>query len=207
MSSSGAGVRPSAARSLLVTVGPSLLADGAAGWGLLSCAAAVARGRRPGLLARAATIGVAAYGTAGRAWLRNWGATPDEVRGPWPGDELVPQPSVAFTRAVTVDVPGYEAWRWVVQIGQGRGGLYSYDWLENLAGLEIHSVDRVVRELQRLEPGDAIPLSPGGREMLVERVEPPGRPGNSREPWRRRAGSPGRPHAGDLVVLRHSGRA
>src|ERR1051326_1535990 len=57
-------------------------------------------------------------------------------------------------------------------MGQGRGGLYSYDWLENLAGLDIHSADRVVPELQHLAVGDAVPLAPGEKSMVVARLDP-----------------------------------
>jgi hypothetical protein len=57
-------------------------------------------------------------------------------------------------------------------VGQGRGGLYSYDRLENLAGLEIHSVDRIIPELQHLEVGDTVSLSQGGNELSVAEIEP-----------------------------------
>jgi len=75
-----------------------------------------------------------------------------------PGDKLVPRPVVESTRAVTVRASTSEVWPWLVQMGAGRGGLYSYDWLENLAGLGIHSVDRIVPELQDLKEGDVLPL-------------------------------------------------
>ena len=54
-----------------------------------------------------------------------------------PGDELVPEPAEDTTLAVTVDAPAEEVWAWLVQIGQGRGGMYSHDRLENLVGLHI----------------------------------------------------------------------
>ena len=71
--------------------------------------------------------------------LRNWGATQQELEMTLPGDELIPEPADVITRGVTVRVPAWQAWRWLVQIGQDRGGLYSYDWLENVLGLRVHS--------------------------------------------------------------------
>jgi hypothetical protein len=94
----------------------------------------------------------------GRAWHLRWGATDEEARKRLPGDELVPRPVAEVTRALTINAPVKEIWPWMVQMGAGRGGLYSYDWLENLAGLGIHTVDRVVPELQDLKEGDVFPL-------------------------------------------------
>jgi len=91
---------------------------------------------------------------------------------PMPGDELVPRPVVESTRAVTVRAPTSEVWPWLVQMGAGRGGLYSYDWLENLAGLGIHSVDRIVPELQNLKEGDTLPLDARGVGPTVAVFEP-----------------------------------
>ena len=68
-----------------------------------------------------------------RGWYNRWGATPAEVSAPMPGDELVPQPKIASTRAITISVPPREVW--LAQIGQGRGGFYSYDALENAGQL------------------------------------------------------------------------
>ena len=68
-------------------------------------------------------------------------------------------------------------WPWLAQLGQGRGGLDSYDWLENALGLHIHSVDRVVPSLQLLAVGDVVRLVPEGTEpplrYTVARLEPP----------------------------------
>ncbi len=100
----------------------------------------------------------AAYVTVVRPWLLRWGATDEETVRPLPGDDLVARPRGTATRAVSIEAPVAEVWPWLVQLGQGRGGLYSYDWLENLIGCDIHSVDRIVPELQDLKPGDAIRL-------------------------------------------------
>ena len=47
-----------------------------------------------------------------------------------------------------------------MQLGQGRGGIYSYDWLENLADLDMLSTEEIVPELQDLEVGDLVRLAP-----------------------------------------------
>ena len=83
-----------------------------------------------------------------RARLRNWGATPEEVAGPLPGDDYLGADSTS-TRAIAVTAPSTEIWPWLVQLGQDRGGWYSYDWLEDLFGLDIHSTDEVHPEWQR----------------------------------------------------------
>ncbi|MDQ3864776.1 MAG: hypothetical protein M3317_15010 [Actinomycetota bacterium] len=95
-----------------------------------------------------------------RPWHLRWGATPEDVRKRLPGDELVPHPTVQSTRAVTIRAPAEEVWRWLVQLGQNRGGFYSYNLLENLAAADIHNVDRIVPELQHLKVGDFVPMAP-----------------------------------------------
>jgi len=82
--------------------------------------------------------GVLAVGMA-RARLRNWGATREEIDAAHPGDDLVAGPVTTTTYAVTVQAPAETVWSWLVQIGQDRGGMYSYEWLENLFGLDIHN--------------------------------------------------------------------
>jgi hypothetical protein len=67
-----------------------------------------------------------------RPWYLRWGATDDELRKTWPGDELVEHPGHC-TRAITIHASATSIWPWILQIGQDRGGFYSYTWLENLA--------------------------------------------------------------------------
>jgi len=108
----------------------------------------------------------------GLLWYRRWGATDDELERALPGDEILTQPIVDITRAVTIDAGAAAAWAWLVQMGQGRGGMFSYDWLENLAGLDIHTINRIMPELQELAVGDPIPLGPGLHNgMLVAAIE------------------------------------
>lgn len=79
-----------------------------------------------------------------------------------PGDELVDHPRYRSTRAIHINAASTQVWPWLVQMGQGRGGLYSYDWLENLFGLHMHSADTVEPALQGLAVGDLVRLVPEG---------------------------------------------
>jgi hypothetical protein len=67
-----------------------------------------------------------------RGWHLRWGATPDEERAGMAGDTLVPRAHFVATRAITIDAPPEEVWPWLVQVGFGRAGFYSYDLLDNL---------------------------------------------------------------------------
>lgn len=106
-----------------------------------------------------AAVGIAAGGAYAR-WLKphhdRWGASRDEVDAALPGDELLPEPADQLTRAISIDAPPAEVWPWLLQIGADRGGFYSYDWLENLFGLRIHSADHIVEEWQDLAVGDLV---------------------------------------------------
>lgn len=88
-----------------------------------------------------------------RSRYNRWGATPLEVAAAMPGDGVVPDPRLGYTRAVEVDAPPAAVWPWLVQIGHGRGGLYSFDALENLARCDLHSAATVMPEHQHLVPG------------------------------------------------------
>ena len=129
--------------------------------------------RTLGGLAALATAGAAAYVRFVLPWHARWGASDDEVGMPLPGDDIAPSPSMASTRAISIEAPPEAVWRWLVQIGQGRGGLFSYDWLENLVGSDIHTAYEIRPELQQLAPGDKIRLGPAGRPyFLVQSVQP-----------------------------------
>lgn len=95
-----------------------------------------------------------------RRWYNHWGATPDEQERSLPGDDLVPDPKLGYTRAVTIDASASDVWAWLVQFGQGKGGFYSFDALENVVGCRIHSVDRILPEHQSLARGDLIRSGP-----------------------------------------------
>ncbi|MCI0398907.1 MAG: hypothetical protein L0332_29510 [Chloroflexi bacterium] len=123
-----------------------------------------------GRIAMAGAAASATYLFTLRPWLLHWGATEEEGQMPLPGDHLVPQPRYISTRAITIQTPPVVVWPWLVQMGQGRAGLYSYDWLENLAGCDIHSADRIIPELQTLQVGDVVRLIPEGRGPLYFEV-------------------------------------
>ena len=91
-----------------------------------------------------------------RPRLLRWGATDEEATRSLPGDDLPSDPLAVSTRAVTVEAPPEDVWPWLRQLGQGRGGFYSYSWLENLAGAGIRNLDRIEPAYQELEVGDTI---------------------------------------------------
>jgi hypothetical protein len=133
----------------------------------------MAKNRNALLLAAgvAAGVGLALYHLLVRPWQLRWGATPPEVDGDRPGDNLVPSPMYETTRAVTIRASVAKVWPWLIQIGYQRGGFYSYDWLENLAGLEISSTGHVDPEIQRLDVGDSVLIAPE-TPLTVARLEP-----------------------------------
>jgi hypothetical protein len=103
---------------------------------------------------------LAACAVAVRRWQLGWGATGRESGEPLPGDDLIADPDLTATRAITISASAGQVWPWIAQLGQGRGGFYSYDLLENLVGCDIHSADRVVPEWQDIGAGDQIRLAP-----------------------------------------------
>jgi hypothetical protein len=122
--------------------------------------------------------GLAAIGGAKAAWILlarprylRWGATDQECDEVLPGDDLILPADLAATRAITVRASIVQVWPWIAQLGQGRGGFYSYDFLENLVGCDIQSADRVVPEWQDVEVGGEVKLH---REvpLRVAAVEP-----------------------------------
>ncbi|MGZ4691880.1 MAG: hypothetical protein ACXVKA_06270 [Acidimicrobiia bacterium] len=122
--------------------------------------AALVNGAMPPWPALVGLGGFAVYLGIVRPWSRGWGATPAERRKSLPGDEAVPRAGVAMTRAVTIDAPPDRVWPWIAQIGQDRGGFYSYAWLENLAGCHMRNADRVHPEWQHREVGEMVLLHP-----------------------------------------------
>jgi hypothetical protein len=103
--------------------------------------------------------------------ILTWGATTEEAGSRLPGDELLEEADGVSTRAITIGAPATAVWPWLAQMGPSpRGGAYTYDWIENLLGLDMHSVDRVLLEFQHPEVGDTIALGPN--RMRIERVEP-----------------------------------
>lgn len=97
-----------------------------------------------------------------RRWYSQWGVSAGEKDMLLPGDDLVPNPVLESNRAITIHAPAGDIWPWLVQLGQGRGGFYSYQRLENLAGCNIHNADQILPELQDLYVGDLVRLGPEG---------------------------------------------
>jgi hypothetical protein len=111
---------------------------------------------------------VAAYVLLARPRQLRWGATDQESDGPLPGDDFIANPGLSATRAISVRASADRVWPWIAQLGQGRGGFYSYDFLENLVGCDIHSADRIVPEWQDVAVGDEVKLHPEvGLEVAV----------------------------------------
>lgn len=108
-----------------------------------------------------------------RRRLLDFGSTPDEAARRLPGDELLPDADLVATRAITISAPPSDVWPWLVQLGNGRAGAYSYDILDRLMGLDIHSSRRVIPELQGLAVGEVIPVANDGTGLRVQRLEAP----------------------------------
>jgi hypothetical protein len=111
-------------------------------------------------LTRAAAAAALLY--AARRYYRNWGTTKEECRMRLQGDELVGNPFDQTTEGIWINASASSVWPWLVQMGQDRGGLYSYETLENFVGLDYQNADRVHPEWQHLAPGDQIRLAPKG---------------------------------------------
>jgi len=125
------------------------------------------RRRRTGLViaGAVATAGIATYALWLRRWQLKWGATNDEQKRSLPGDHIVFAPTANTTRAITIDASPADIWPWLVQMGKGRGGLYSYDWLDIAFGyLDQPSIERILPEYQSLKAGDVIPIGRGESE-------------------------------------------
>ena len=127
----------------------------------------------PKLLVPALAAGTAAYAYARflRPQVLDWGATMEETTRAMPGDEILPHVVLQTTRAISIEAPQDCIWPWLAQMGpRPRGGAYTYDWIENLFGLDIHSVDRILPEFQHLDVGDV--LGEGNLALTVRLVEP-----------------------------------
>ncbi len=108
----------------------------------------------------------------GRRRLR-WGAVGTEASDPLPGDDLVPDPRWAYTLGITIDAPPEAVWPWIAQIGQGRGGFYTYQTLENMAGCKITNTTEILPEHQHPAVGQGIYLHPTAPPLRTEIVDPP----------------------------------
>ena len=133
------------------------------------------RGRLYSLAGGALAAEVAAY-LLWRPRMLRWGATAGEASEPLPGDDRTPRPRVQSTRAVTIDAPPEQVWPWLLQMGIGRAGFYSHDWVERLIAHARyvegkHSATRIHPEVPPLRAGDIVPMGAGAFATVSE-VEP-----------------------------------
>ena len=98
-------------------------------------------------------------------------ATKQEKSNPFPGDSIVDCPEISSTHAITINVDREKVWPWIVQIGQDRGGFYSYAMLENLLGCKMTNADKIHHQWQKLDVGDTVQLHPKFPPMLVDAIE------------------------------------
>jgi hypothetical protein len=119
------------------------------------------------IAALGATTVLGAYRRWIQPWQHRWGATDEEVRRTMPGDGLLPD-AASTTRAIGIAAPAERVWPWLVQLGYGRAGWYSYDWIDNDGQ---PSADRIIPELQQLQVGDQILMLPQMGPRIRE-VEP-----------------------------------
>lgn len=148
-----------ATRALAVVVGGPILLL-AAGWACLrSLLRSLSRRRAPSLAAALGGLALGTYAGPVRRWMRSWGADPAEATASEP------------VHAIEIDAPADRVWPWLAQLGQDRGGFYSYEWLENLAGCRMRNADRIHPEWQHRELGERVMLHPLNG-LPVSRFEP-----------------------------------
>lgn len=132
--------------------------------------------QRPSLSALMAAVGVAAlYRAVIKPWMYTWGADDDELRATLPGDELVRADAPRTTRALTIDAPRASVWPWLAQIGEDRGGFYSYWRLERAVGARITNAENIRPEWQDVQVGDTVWLARrygDAARQVVAAVEP-----------------------------------
>ena len=125
------------------------------------------------MIKRALKLGLAVllYRMVLRPRILKWGATDAEAAAQLPGDELLEDADGVATRAITIEAPRAAVWAWIAQMGPSpRGGAYTYDWIENLLGLNMHSTDKVLPEFQQPQIGEGFGY--GANQMRFARVEP-----------------------------------
>jgi hypothetical protein len=120
----------------------------------------------------------ALYAAGLGGWMANWGATSIEASWRLPGDDVLPEASTFATKAITIKAPPEKVWPWIAQMGVGRAGMYSYDWIDALVGsgdaVDGHSADRIHPELQDRAVGDQMVLHPpSGLAYTVAAVKAP----------------------------------
>lgn len=127
-----------------------------------------------GVVPTVGLVGVALAGIKYRSWHLRWGTTDTEATGPMPGDELLDGAAFTATRAMSIAAPPAQVWPWLLQVGYGRAGFYSYDLLDNLGRA---SADVILPEFQAITVGDlAAPMASAANDQTafkVARLEAP----------------------------------
>ena len=106
-----------------------------------------------------------------RPWYSSWGATSAEINNTYPGDEYAPNPKGGYTQAIEIQASSGSIWPWLVQIGQDKGGFYSYELLENIIGCNIHNVTHILVDCQDIKVGDNLIMHPKAPLVPVAIVE------------------------------------
>jgi hypothetical protein len=134
---------------------------------------------RISVLALTLTAILCAFFAVVRPWYLQWGASDIEGRMTLPGDEIIPRAAQQETRAITIDAGVDAVWPWLAQVGQDRGGFYSFDLLENVVGCRMPTVDVLRPDKQSWSPGDKLWMYPpegaGGAGFATLRWYVPGR--------------------------------
>jgi hypothetical protein len=156
-----------------VTFGGQLAVVAGLGGGVAEGLRDLATGRRARRPTVALILGAGLYLAVVEPWMRRWGSSAAERQADLPGDDLVTDAGLQIDHAVTIDASPERVWPWLAQIGQDRGGFYSYEWLENLAGCRMRNADRIHPEWQRREIGEEVMLHPLAPGMPVTIFDPP----------------------------------
>ncbi|UCG83496.1 MAG: hypothetical protein JSW38_01360 [Dehalococcoidia bacterium] len=106
-----------------------------------------------------------------RAKLRTWDSTEEELFRELPGDELIKEVKGWYNHAITINTAPANVWPWIVQLGQNKGGFYSYELLENIVGCDIHNADEIVADFQYTAVDDKVTMTPKGAPYLVTAID------------------------------------
>ncbi|MFC2063441.1 hypothetical protein ACFLS8_05835, partial [Chloroflexota bacterium] len=107
-----------------------------------------------------------------RPKYQKWGSEDEELEIDLLGDELVKDVKGWYQHTININATPTDVWPWIVQLGQNKGGFYSYELLENIVGSKIHNVDDIVPEFQDTVVGDKVAISPNAAPYIVTAIEP-----------------------------------
>jgi len=107
-----------------------------------------------------------------RSKLRRWGSADEELIRELPGDDLITDINGYYNHAITIKTAPADVWPWIVQLGQNKGGFYSYELLENVVGSKIHNADSIVPEFQDTAVGDVVMMTPTAAPYIVVDIDP-----------------------------------